>query len=477
MSSRRALIVDDSRSARVVLSRMLEQHNLDVDTAESAEQALDYLVTHRPDVIFMDHLMPGMDGFQAVQAIKNNPRTATIPIMMYTSQEGDLYVGQARALGATGVLPKQLKPVDVSKVLYQLNLMPERHEAEVAKVAAQAHTPSVVVLADSASAQGSSPYGGSIGKSDSSSARPAVADLRGQFEALIREQTTELRRFVIASLDSYASRIVSDLRTAATPTDAAIVENGGELPPEPSHTARNLAIAAGLIVLILAGGLLWLGLDLKHLREQNATLEAQVAQFGDANRQLTTLAGQLNAAVPVSTSAGSFPAMARGSQSVNNLSIIPAPPVTVESVPYGEVPLAGARVESVRTLLAQLAAQSFRGVVRIEVFPGRFCLVGNSTEGYSAAPDELGYAKCDLVGNPALDNMTAAQRQSLGFVNMIAEAEKDSGGALRVNVASGTAERPAMPYPNPATEGLTAGLWNHAASSNNRIEITAGAGN
>ena len=37
--------------------------------------------------------MPGMDGFQAVQSIKNNPRTAAIPILMYTSQEGDLYLG------------------------------------------------------------------------------------------------------------------------------------------------------------------------------------------------------------------------------------------------------------------------------------------------------------------------------------------------------------------------------------------------
>ena len=71
----------------------------------------------------MDHLMPGMDGFQALQAIKNNPRTATIPIMMYTSQEGELYLGQARALGAVGVLPKQIKHADVSKVLYQLHLV------------------------------------------------------------------------------------------------------------------------------------------------------------------------------------------------------------------------------------------------------------------------------------------------------------------------------------------------------------------
>ena len=90
MSAKRALIVDDSKSARMFLSRILEKYELDVDTTETAELAIDYLAHHRPDVIFMDHLMPGMDGFQALQAIKNNPQTATIPIMMYTSQEGEL---------------------------------------------------------------------------------------------------------------------------------------------------------------------------------------------------------------------------------------------------------------------------------------------------------------------------------------------------------------------------------------------------
>src|SRR6202030_2861718 len=95
---------------------------------ESGEQAIEYLKSYRPDAIFMDHLMPGMDGLQAVQAIKGNPQTATIPIMMYTSQEGELYVGQARALGAMGVLPKQVRPVDVSKVLYALHLLPDRRD-------------------------------------------------------------------------------------------------------------------------------------------------------------------------------------------------------------------------------------------------------------------------------------------------------------------------------------------------------------
>src|SRR5438132_4955590 len=126
MGAKRALIVDDSKSARLFLARILEKYEIDVDNAENAEAAIEYLTSHRPDVIFMDHLMPGMDGFQSVQAIKNNPLTATIPIMMYTSQEGELYLGQARALGAVGVLPKQIKPTDVSKVLYQLHLLTDR---------------------------------------------------------------------------------------------------------------------------------------------------------------------------------------------------------------------------------------------------------------------------------------------------------------------------------------------------------------
>src|SRR5262245_5157901 len=126
MSSKRALVVDDSKSARAFLARILERHEIVVDAAESAEAAIDYLTRNKPDVIFMDHMMPGMDGFQAVQSIKNNPRTSAIPILMYTSQEGDLYIGQARALGAEGVLPKQIKQADVTKMLFQLRLVEDR---------------------------------------------------------------------------------------------------------------------------------------------------------------------------------------------------------------------------------------------------------------------------------------------------------------------------------------------------------------
>src|ERR1700678_2351241 len=128
MARKSALVVDDSKSARVILSRMLEKYDIEVDMAESAEQAIEYLKSNRPDAIFMDHLMTGMDGLQAVMAIKGNPQTAISHIMMYSSQEGELYVGQARALAAMGVLPKQVRPLDVSKVLYELHLLPDRRD-------------------------------------------------------------------------------------------------------------------------------------------------------------------------------------------------------------------------------------------------------------------------------------------------------------------------------------------------------------
>src|SRR6202171_5527245 len=102
MPRKRALVVDDSKSARVILSRMLEKYDIEVDMAESAEQSIEYLKHNRPDAIFLDHLMPGVDGLQAVQAIKGNPQTAMIPIMMYTSQEGRTERGAGAGPGRGG---------------------------------------------------------------------------------------------------------------------------------------------------------------------------------------------------------------------------------------------------------------------------------------------------------------------------------------------------------------------------------------
>ena len=116
-----ALLVDDSKSARFALRKLLERNGLQVDMAENAEQALDYLNANQPDVIFMDHLMPGMDGFEAVKILKNQPKTAAIPVVMCTSKDGDAYAAEAHAIGAVDILSKPATPSSLQLILSRLS--------------------------------------------------------------------------------------------------------------------------------------------------------------------------------------------------------------------------------------------------------------------------------------------------------------------------------------------------------------------
>jgi CheY-like chemotaxis protein len=221
MSSKRALVVDDSKSARAFLSRILERHEITVDAAESAEAAIDYLTRNRPDVIFMDHMMPGMDGFQAVQSIKNNPRTAAIPILMYTSQEGDLYLGQARALGAEGVLPKQIKQADVTKMLFQLQLVSDRRTREQSVFTAPDQAPDLIPANESQIVVDQPALTSPANLAESAAADQQFAQLlpkmtleiRAALDQSLQKEIAALRGFIGSTLDSHAERLQGDLAT------------------------------------------------------------------------------------------------------------------------------------------------------------------------------------------------------------------------------------------------------------------------
>jgi hypothetical protein len=146
-----------------------------------------------------------------------------------------------------------------------------------------------------------------------------------------------------------------------------------------------------------------------------------------------------------------------------------ARPIVV-TVPYGAEALGGARLEVIRNLLARLTAQKQTGVVDIRTFAGRFCLMGNGTDGYSLAPDEMLFSRCDIVGNPSDEALSPAQRTPLALANLIGGTRSSTNGALTVKVAQGEPANLAMPYPSVASD-LTAGEWNRAAIANNRIEI------
>lgn len=119
MGIQTALVVDDSRSARYILQRLLEQRHIHVDVVDSAQQALSYLREYRPDVVFMDDVMPGMDGHQAVEQLASDPRTQAIPIIMYTAHDYTPPAADPRQ-GVIGVLSKPFTAEDVNALLGKL---------------------------------------------------------------------------------------------------------------------------------------------------------------------------------------------------------------------------------------------------------------------------------------------------------------------------------------------------------------------
>ncbi|MCC7464383.1 MAG: response regulator [Gammaproteobacteria bacterium] len=449
MSQKLALIVDDSRSARSVLARMLERHGLDVDTAESAEDAIKYLAKHRPDVIFMDHLMPGMDGLQAVQAIKNDPRTATIPILMYTSQAGDVYLSQARALGAVGVLPKQTRIADVSRALERLHLIEE----------------GTLPTDTRAAAGGAAAFEGGTGLAGAPARLAALPpEVRTVIEALLAEHAVDLRRFVVERLEDNAQRIVGEFRLlmhdvpppggtlpviTATPLTAPA---GDGVPPSPAPPAPRapavrlpwlIATAAAVVALLLAM-LWWRGQA--GQRQLAAELSAARAAMHAAAAQRT-----------VRATAPAAPAQ-----------ITPWGVVLVDAVPFGEAAFSGARVERIQSLLDRLLAQGTRASVQITSYPGRFCL-GSSAEAPVLANADTPLGKCEQLAGPP-ESAAPVQHQSLAFANMVAAARRAGGGALEVQLLAGSVNDVAQAYPVPA-DALTAGPWNRIAAVNNRVEV------
>jgi len=122
MAVETALVVDDSKSARIMLSRMVKKTGLEVEMVESGEDAIARLESGPyPDVIFMDHMMPGLDGLQTTKEITSNAQTSHIPIFMYTSKEGPAYEAEVAASGAAGMLGKPAKPERLLEVIAELN--------------------------------------------------------------------------------------------------------------------------------------------------------------------------------------------------------------------------------------------------------------------------------------------------------------------------------------------------------------------
>ena len=114
----RVLIVDDSPTETHKMSTILDKHGHEVLTAESGEEGVAKAKAELPDVVLMDIVMPGLNGFQATRQLSKNDSTSHIPVIIVTTkdQETDRLWGQRQ--GAKGYLTK---PVEDKVLMNAIN--------------------------------------------------------------------------------------------------------------------------------------------------------------------------------------------------------------------------------------------------------------------------------------------------------------------------------------------------------------------
>lgn len=121
MSIRKILIVDDSRTELYFLSDLLHKNGYVVATAENGEQAMAALAADRPDLVLMDIVMPGQNGFQLTRQITRNPAYNTLPIIICTSKNQETDKLWAMRQGARDYVTKPVDPHDLLSKIMALN--------------------------------------------------------------------------------------------------------------------------------------------------------------------------------------------------------------------------------------------------------------------------------------------------------------------------------------------------------------------
>ncbi|WP_040500564.1 response regulator [Henriciella marina] len=113
MQSCRILIADDDRMLRALLVHKMKKIDCEVIEASDGKQALDLLASEQVNLVILDGMMPGMDGVEALQHIRRDPATKTIPVMMLTARRGQEDAMNAIRLGATDYISKPFNPEDL----------------------------------------------------------------------------------------------------------------------------------------------------------------------------------------------------------------------------------------------------------------------------------------------------------------------------------------------------------------------------
>src|SRR5262245_56878228 len=111
------LVIEDSPTVLAVASSILTSAGPTVMTATDGEQAVQRAVATKPDLVLLDVIWPGYNGFQVCRVLKSKPETAAIPVVMLTSKDSDKDREWGIAQGAQDYIAKPFSPEDLLGVV------------------------------------------------------------------------------------------------------------------------------------------------------------------------------------------------------------------------------------------------------------------------------------------------------------------------------------------------------------------------
>jgi len=112
-SGLKVMIIDDSKTIRRTAEKLLTKAGCEVLTAEDGFEALPIISNQHPDIIFIDILMPRLDGYQTCSLVKSNPNFSDIPLIMLSSKDGLFDRAKGRVVGAEQYLTKPFTREDL----------------------------------------------------------------------------------------------------------------------------------------------------------------------------------------------------------------------------------------------------------------------------------------------------------------------------------------------------------------------------
>ena len=445
MLTKRALIVDDSRTAQFKLKRILEAYDLDIDTVSSAEDALSYLSYQKPDVIFMDHSMKGMSGLEAVRIIKSNVATATIPMVMYTAQSGDVYLSQARAIGAIDVLSKDIMSnSDIQRVMSALNI-------------------SALKVSDTSPKRAVSPITNKPIKPNAD-----LVQIRDQVASSLAIQQSQFRRELQDNTRLLLNRFMremSDLRQEnerQKNLDRTMILNSldNQELRKPTRLSPIWGFVLGALCISLMSTI-WI-IDNKRnqyqqLLKSNQVLSSQIEiqdqSLLGSKQLLEKLRNKRNTP-----------------ESKNLLRALVWAVNQTGKFDFNELALGNSRSEVITGLVAQLSDIDFEGTLTLNIHNGDFCVVTNK-DGRLIVPNEpIPIWTCDFLRNSS-HNFDQASQMSVDFINLLQSYPIVERGDLKIDVQAHGLSRPSARYPE-VEQINTSEQWNNAALANNYLKIS-----